>query len=637
MRFGSLLWLWIAAAIPILMVGWFYLRRLLTSRRVAALVGGPMAARLYVSGDPFRIRLKFILFTATLSLLALTMARPLGGLKDPAANESSGLDVVLLIDVSRSMLVQDGDPDRLHLAVAAMSDLLDSMGGDRIAAIVFKGQANLVAPLTFDKQAVRLVLENLSPDMIGEPGTNIGEALVMAAERFGPKDKNPRAVIIISDGENLEGDPVFAARTAALAGLRIFTAGVGSADGGKVPAPIKKTRRDGEKPEPFVRSQGREVVSKLDESMLRRIALAGAGEYVHITQETDLADLYREKIESLSGNTLSGDLADFEDLSYIPLMIALSTLIACLVLRVRPARSSALRRSLVAALAALAIGMGNLHADATRDFITQARTLLDESPGEAVAVLQDAVIRAPEEPALIYNYAIALHAAGDYASADQSWRRLSLEFPDYLPGRVAFARSNTNHRIAEAAMRTRDFDGAAIHFRESLLLQEVAASAGGVTPRDIETNRALTTAQLNGVLRQAAQKFRDEAQRDLERNRSNLAERAMEQYQSAVARIDEAADILPDDPATVSARTEIRNEFAQLMASMASEQEALAADSLAGIPENQRKSGNPREKGTYENLSDAAALLTQADEMAVGENDYRLAGRRSRSKTRRSA
>jgi Ca-activated chloride channel family protein len=548
-----------------------------------------MATRLYVPGDSFRIRLKYVLLTVALTLLALTLARPLGGLKDPTANESRGLDVVLIIDISRSMLVQDGAPDRLQLAISAMSDLLDTMGGDRIAVIIFKGQANLVAPLTYDKEAVRLVLENLSPEMIGEPGTNIGEALVMAAERFSPEDDKPRAAIIISDGENLDGDPVFAARTAALSGLHVFTVGVGTVEGGGIPVPVRQVIREVDIKFPFVRLRGRELISKLDESMLRRIALAGTGEYVHITQKTDLTKFYSDKIESLSSNKLSGDLADYEDLSYIPLMIALLTLTAHLLLRVRSARSAPIRGSAVAMILALLIGFvgaNDLQAetDPTREAITAAKALLVDDAAGAVVILQDALIQNPTEPALIYNYALALHVAGDYTSADQSWSRLALEFPEYLPGKVAFARANTNHRIGETALQNQNFEAAVFHLRESMLLQEVAVSAGGVSKRDIEANRVYTTVRLNVALRQSAQERRKDAQKaDRKRNEPRQVERTAEEYQSAVALIDEAAELLPDDADTQAEQAEIRNEFAEVMAEIAASREAVAEKTLAAV------------------------------------------------------
>ena len=272
--FGAPLWLWSLALVPLLFA--LFLRA--EGRRAAALrrlVATRLQGVLAASIHPGRRRLRFFLFLAALAAFGLTLARPRYGYTFEEVRRK-GRDVLIAVDVSRSMLANDVAPDRLTRAKLAAHDLIGLLGGERVGLIAFAGSAFLQAPLTVDENAVLTSLRELSPDIIPLGGTNISDVIRVAREAFGKGEGDTRSLILFTDGEELDGNGPEAARAAADA-MRIFTIGVGSADGTLIPIP-------GERGETaFVRDpQGNFVKSRLDEARLREIAQAAGGFYLHL-------------------------------------------------------------------------------------------------------------------------------------------------------------------------------------------------------------------------------------------------------------------------------------------------------------------------------------------------------------------
>ncbi len=224
---------------------------------------------------PRRI-IKFALQLLGLSLALISLAQPRWGYTFQDVKRK-GLDLLIAVDTSRSMLSNDVQPDRLERVKLAMQDLINDLQGDRVGLIAFAGRAFLQAPLTIDYDAAVEAINDLDTKTIPEGGTNISSAIALATQSFGKSATGNRALVIFTDGEELSGDAVKMAKEAADAGVRIFTVGVGTPQGSLIPI----TGEDGQTA--FVKdSAGQVVKSKLDDKRLREIAQATGGFYIHL-------------------------------------------------------------------------------------------------------------------------------------------------------------------------------------------------------------------------------------------------------------------------------------------------------------------------------------------------------------------
>ena len=218
----------------------------------------------------------FILFFSALFFLFAAMSGPMiqGG-KEKV--KTTGIDIMVVLDVSNSMRARDIQPSRLERAKLALGQTISTMGDDRVGIVVFAGQAYTNLPMTEDHGAAQMVLESVSPDMISMQGTAIGQAVDQAMTSFNSEEKDRgKAIIVISDGENHEDDAVDAAKRAAEKGVIVSTIGIGSVDGEKIPEYDAQGNFTGNK----LDESGKEIVTKLDEENLKAMAAAGKGMYV---------------------------------------------------------------------------------------------------------------------------------------------------------------------------------------------------------------------------------------------------------------------------------------------------------------------------------------------------------------------
>ncbi len=237
--------------------------------------------------------LKFILLIIAFAFLVIGVSNPQIGSKLEKI-ERKGADLVLALDVSNSMLAQDIRPDRLSRAKQAISKLVDRLEGDRIGIVVFAGKAYIQLPITTDYAAAKLFLSAISTEMAPTQGTAIGDAIQLASESFKQDDRS-NAIIIITDGENHEGNAVKEAQATAEKGIRIFTIGMGSPEGAPIPVYDAGHQQTGYKKD----KQGQTVISKLDETMLQQIASAGNGTFIRATSGHDGLDKIMEEINAL--------------------------------------------------------------------------------------------------------------------------------------------------------------------------------------------------------------------------------------------------------------------------------------------------------------------------------------------------
>jgi Ca-activated chloride channel family protein len=241
-----------------------------------------------------RRTVKALMIMAAAFLALIALARPQWGFEWEEIKRS-GLDMLIAVDVSKSMLARDVKPNRLERSKFAVKDLVKKLNGDRIGLIAFAGTAFLQCPLTIDYNGFLLALDDLSTSTIPRGGTSISSAIREACSILSGAEKKYKALVIITDGEDLEGDPVKAAQEALRLGVKVYCVGVGTTDGDLIPIIDETGQRSY-----IMDSAGTAVKSRLNEKQLKEIALISGGAYVRATQgEFGLTLLYDRIISKL--------------------------------------------------------------------------------------------------------------------------------------------------------------------------------------------------------------------------------------------------------------------------------------------------------------------------------------------------
>ena len=238
-----------------------------------------------------RPALKFWITFTALCFMVLLIARPQFGSKMETVTRQ-GIETVIALDISNSMLAEDVAPNRLEKSKNIISKLVDGFADDKVGLIVFAGDAFIQLPITSDFISAKMFLESINPSLIARQGTNIKAAIDMATRSFTPKEGVGKAVIIITDGENHEGGAKEAAKAAAEKGMMVYVMGVGSPEGSPIPA--ERTgdfRRD---------KQGNVIVTKLNEQMCQEIAAAGNGVYIRIDNTNNAQRILQKEIDKLA-------------------------------------------------------------------------------------------------------------------------------------------------------------------------------------------------------------------------------------------------------------------------------------------------------------------------------------------------
>ena len=270
-RFEEPAYLYLLLLLPLLVA--FYLFSNYRRRKAIRKFGDPvLMAQLMPDVSKYRPDVKFWLVFTAIGLFAVLLARPQFGSKLETVKRK-GVEVMIALDISNSMLAQDVQPSRLEKAKMAISRMVEKLSNDKIGLIVFAGDAYVQLPITTDYSSAKLFLSNISTDIVPVQGTAIGSAIDLAARSFTPETETSKAIIVITDGENHQDDAVAAAKQAHEKGIVIHTIGMGLEQG----APIPEKGKPGQ----FMQdAQGNVVISKLDEQTLQDIAKAGEGLYI---------------------------------------------------------------------------------------------------------------------------------------------------------------------------------------------------------------------------------------------------------------------------------------------------------------------------------------------------------------------
>jgi Ca-activated chloride channel family protein len=294
--------------LPLLITFYWFVFRM--KRKAKERFGNPtLIEKLSLSFSPKKQRWKVAFILLGTFFLLFSLARPQLGTK-LTLMKREGVDMVIAMDVSLSMMAEDIKPNRMEKAKQEVNGLLSRLQGDRVGLVAFAGVAFIQCPLTLDYSAAKMFLDIMDVGLIPKPGTAIGDAIRTSIKAFNQKERKYKVLILLTDGEDHDSDPLGAAEEASKEGIRIYTIGIGSAQGEPIPL-----RNDQGQVAGFKKDQeGSVVVSKLGEVTLQKIALTTGGKYYHVTSgEMELDKIYDE-VSKMEKKELEGKLmTQYED------------------------------------------------------------------------------------------------------------------------------------------------------------------------------------------------------------------------------------------------------------------------------------------------------------------------------------
>ena len=266
--FAQSYFLYFLGLIPLFFVVYALMRRA-RKKRIAKFGDSEQVKALMPSASAAKGWVRLSLFSLAFFFFIVGLARPQIGAK-LKEQKSKGVEIMICLDVSNSMLAEDYSPNRLERAKLAISRLVDKLNGDRIGLIIFAGESFVQLPITTDYVSAKMFMGTTTTESVPVQGTALGDAINVAIRSFSAQSEKSRVIIAITDGENHEDDPVAAAKQAAELGIRVFTIGIGSPEGKPIPVGGELLRD----------KNGEIVVTRLDEEILQEVAQAGGGAYV---------------------------------------------------------------------------------------------------------------------------------------------------------------------------------------------------------------------------------------------------------------------------------------------------------------------------------------------------------------------
>ena len=318
-RFADIEMLWWLLTIPVFVVAYVLITR--HKRRQLSEFGDPeLMAQLMPDASKSRPIVKFALLMVALSLLIIAAARPQYGQQEKTVKRQ-GIEVMVALDISNSMLAEDVAPNRLDRAKQMLSKMIDNMVDDKVGLVVFAGEAFTQLPITCDYVSAKMFLNTISPKLIPTQGTAIGAALQTAIRSFGSQESDAgRAIILITDGENHEDDAIAAAKQAQELGIQVFVIGIGKPEGS--PIPVLGTND-------YIKDRsGQVVVSRLNEEMCQEIAQAGKGAYVRCDNTNTAMRALQQELDRIATTDLETTVyADYNEQYQSFVLIALLLLV----------------------------------------------------------------------------------------------------------------------------------------------------------------------------------------------------------------------------------------------------------------------------------------------------------------------
>ena len=314
-RFANIEMLWWLITIPVFVIAYIiYTKR--KSRQLAEFGDPELISQLMPDASKSRTIGKFSLLIIALILLIFAAARPQFGQREKTIKRQ-GIEVMVALDISNSMLAEDVAPNRLDRAKQMLSKMIDNMVDDKVGLVVFAGDAFTQLPITCDYVSAKMFLNTITPNLIQTQGTAIGTALQTAITSFGAQESEAgRAIILITDGENHEDDAIAAAKQAQELGIQVFVIGIGKPEGAPIPKPGTNDY--------FKDRSGQVVVSRLNEEMCQQIAQAGSGAYVRCDNTNTAMRALQQELDRIATTDLETTVyADYNEQYQSFVLIAL--------------------------------------------------------------------------------------------------------------------------------------------------------------------------------------------------------------------------------------------------------------------------------------------------------------------------
>lgn len=325
-RFADPQYLWLLSLIPILVI--IHIIYLIKRRNRLRKFGDTELVRMLTpKASKYRPTVKFLLTLIALVLIIIMLARPQTG-ATISKDKRQGIEVVIALDISNSMLAEDVKPSRLERSKMLIENLIDHFYNDRICFVVFAGDAFVQLPITSDYLSAKMFLQDTSPSLIEAQGTDIGEAINLSLQSFTKDEQYGKAVILITDGEDHEDDAEKMAEKAAKKGVKVFVLGIGSSKGSPIPLGNGDFQKD---------NSGQVVMTALNEDMCRKVAEAGQGSYIHVDNTSMVENKLDKELKKLQKGEINGVIyKDFdEQFQVVAILCLIFLIIEVLVLEVK--------------------------------------------------------------------------------------------------------------------------------------------------------------------------------------------------------------------------------------------------------------------------------------------------------------
>ncbi len=480
------------------------------SRRLDALVAPKLLARLTPQRSAKKEWIKFSLFCGAIAFFILGLSGPQWGSKKRMVTPR-GIDVLIAVDLSKSMLAQDISPNRLERVKLTLNNSLGKVRGDRLGLIAFSGSAFLQCPLTLDHQAFSKTLNDLEVGLLPRSGTDLSGPIREASFSFS-KDDTDKFLILLSDGEDLEGMGLKQAKAAAQEGIKIFTIGIGSADGTRIPLdPI------GQNPGNFLKSPtGEEVLTRLDERSLRDIAQTTGGQYYKLGPTGEGLAYVFEKLQSIGQQKRREQLSTELPIDRYQVFVTLGLLFLLFDILSSPTKKvlSSPASSCIVLLLLMITGCSQ-----TDNVKRAEEALVAGKPGQAATLYQTEIDLTRQngkepDPRLILNGGLAYFESGDWAKAEPLLEEvLDVSDQPEIQSIALNTLGNLHYRKANLALDGQNVSAARKSWNQALSFYESAAQLDGNT--NARTNLNSLKKQIDERIESLVTKLYGKVWRDL--------------------------------------------------------------------------------------------------------------------------
>lgn len=504
-RFEDPQYLYLLLLIPLLAVIRFITYR--NKKKRLRKFGNPaLLKELMPDVSRWRPGIKFWLLQAALALLIMMLARPQMGTKI-SHEKRTGIETIICLDISNSMLAEDVTPSRLDRAKMMVENLVDHFTDDKIGLIVFAGDAFVQLPITSDYVSAKMFLSNIDPSMMASQGTDIARAVGMATHSFTQEQGIGKAIIVITDGEDHEGGAVEAAEAAKKAGMRVYMLGIGSTKGAPIPIPGTSDY--------MIDNTGSTVMSALNDEMCKQIASAGGGAYIHVENNSNAQDLLDQELDKLSKKeTQTTIYSDYDEQFQAFGILALLLLIIeiCLLESKNPLmkRVSLFKRP-AALLILFTLCLSNAAAQTDRQYVRQGNKLFraGDYPNAEVAY-RKALEKNDRNPQALFNLGNSLLAQNKDSAAVTEFEKATKVEQNDLRKSMAY------HNMGVICQRHKMYGEAIDAYKQSLRLN----------PHDDETRYNLELCK-----RQQKKQQQDQQNQQNQQNKDNKDKQKDQQQQ----------------------------------------------------------------------------------------------------------